>query len=117
MAITLVGQGYKSIEEQHDYRISTETTYKGQEMPMDISKTKDSYDKEERPKCFNCNKYGHIVKEYQKRKEKDPRKCFRYKKVDHIAKDCKEKQPIKTRSIKEESDDEDKEKSFGKDSE
>ena len=80
MAITLVGQGYKLIEEQHDYRISTETTYKGWEMPMDISKTKDSYDKEGRPKCFNCNKYGHIVNKYQKRKEKDPRKCFRCKK-------------------------------------
>jgi len=60
-------------------------------MPMDISKTKDNYDKEGRPKCFNCNKYGHIVKECQKRKEKDLRKCFRCKKVDHIAKDCKEK--------------------------
>ena len=84
-------------------------------MLMDISKTKDNYDKEERPKCFNCNKYGHTAKECQKNKEKDSRKCFRYERVDHIAKDCKEKQQMKTRSIKEESDDEDKEEGFDKD--
>jgi len=82
-------------------------------MLMDIGKTKDNYDKEERPKCFNCNKYEHMAKECQKNKEKDPRKCFRYKRVDHIAKDCKEKQQIKTRSIKEESGDENKEEGFG----
>jgi len=35
--------------------------------------------------------------------------------VGHIIKDCKEKQPMKTRSIKEESGDEYKEKGFGKD--
>jgi len=84
-------------------------------MLMDISKTKNNYNKEERPKYFNYNKYGHIIKECQKRKEKDLRKCFRCKKVDYIAKDCKEKQPMKTRSIKKESDDKNKEKSFGKD--
>jgi len=32
----------------------------------------------------------------------------------HIVNNCKEKQPIKTRSIKKELDNEDKEKSFGK---
>ena len=35
--------------------------------------------------------------------------------MDHIAKDCKEKQQMKTRSIKEESDNEDKEEGFDKD--
>ena len=35
--------------------------------------------------------------------------------MDHIAKDCKEKQQMKTRSIKKESGDEDKEKNFDKD--
>ena len=86
-------------------------------MPMDISKTKDNYDKERRPKHFNYNKYRHITKECQKRKEKDPRKCFRCEKVGYIAKDCKEKQLMKIRSIKKESDDENKEKDFGEDSE
>ena len=32
-------------------------------MFMNIDKTKDNYDKERRPKYFNCNKYGHIAKE------------------------------------------------------
>ena len=58
---------------------------------MDIGKTRDNYDKEERPKCFKYNKYRHMAKEYQNKKEKDPRKCFRYERVGHIAKDCKEK--------------------------
>ena len=84
--------------------------YDGQGMPMDIG---DNYDKEGRPKCFNYNKYGHIAKECQKKKEKNTRKCFKYKRVGHFAKDCKEKQQIG--SIKEESDNENKEKSFGKD--
>ena len=84
--------------------------YDRQGIPMDIS---NNYDKEGRPKCFNCNKYRHMAKECQKKKEKDTRKCFKYKRVGHLAKDCKEKQQIG--SIKEESDNENKEKDFGKD--
>ena len=60
-------------------------------MLIDISKTKDNYNKEGRLKCFNCNKYGHIAKECQKKKEKNLRKCFRYEGVGYIAKNCKEK--------------------------
>ena len=82
---------------------------------MDIGKAKDNYNKEERPKCFNYNKYGHITKECQKKKEKDLRKCFKCEKVGHVIKDCKEKYLMKTRSIYKELDDKDKEKSFGKD--
>ena len=58
---------------------------------MDIGKAKDNYNKERRPKCFNCNKYRHMAKKCQKRKEKNPRKCFRYERVGHIVKDYKEK--------------------------
>ena len=29
---------------------------------MNIGKTKDNYDKDEKPKCFNCNTYKCIVK-------------------------------------------------------
>ena len=43
-----------------------------------------------------------------KEEEKDTRKCFRCKRVGHLTNNCKEKQQI--RSIKEESDDKDKEK-------
>ena len=84
-------------------------------MPIDIGKAKDNYDKEERPKCFNCNKYGHITKECWKKKENDTRKCFKCEQVGYITKDCKIKQMIKKRSVQEESDDKNKEKGFGKD--
>jgi len=57
-----------------------ETIYKGQEMSMNIGKTKNNYDKERRLKYFNCNKYGHMAKECQKKK-KNTRKYFRYERV------------------------------------
>ena len=60
-------------------------------MSIDISKTKDNYNKEERSKCFNCNKYRHMAKECQKKKEKDSRKCFKYERVGYITKYCKKK--------------------------
>jgi len=86
-------------------------------MPMDISKTKNNYDKEGRFKCFNCNKYKHMAKKYQKKKEKGLRKYFRCKKVGHITKYCKKKQQMKTRSIKNESENKDKEEGFDEDPE
>ena len=91
VAIISVGQGYESIKGWHNYRTSIKTIYRGQEILMDIGKTKNNYDKEEKPKCFNCNKYRHIAKECQERKEKDSRKCFKCERKCHIAKDCKEK--------------------------
>ena len=84
---------------------------------MNIDKAKNNYNKEGRPKCFNCNKYRYMVKKYRKKKEKNPRKCFRYKKTSYIVKDCKEKQPMKIRSIQKDLEDKDKEKDFGKDPE
>jgi len=38
VAITSVGQGYKSIEGCHDYKTNTGITYSGQEQPMKTSK-------------------------------------------------------------------------------
>ncbi len=58
------------MEGQHDYRTSIRTTYGGWGMFMNIDKTKDNYDKERRPKYFNCNKYGHIAKECWKKKRR-----------------------------------------------
>ena len=65
---------------------------------MDIRKLNNNF-KDGKLKCFNCNKYGHMAKKYWKKKEKDTRKCFKCEKVRHIAKNCKEKQPMKKRSI------------------
>ena len=38
VAITSVGQGYKSTESQHDYKTGTGTIFGGQEASMDIGK-------------------------------------------------------------------------------
>jgi len=63
VVITLVEQGYESMEERHDYKTSMGMTYRGQVQPMDIGKSNDNF-KDGKPKCFNCNKYGYIAKEY-----------------------------------------------------
>ncbi len=68
---------------------------------MDIEKNNNNF-KDRKPKCFNCNKYSHIAKECQKKKEKETRKCFKCNKERDIAKDCKEKQSIKKQNIQEE---------------
>jgi len=84
---------------------------------MDIGKSSDNF-KDGKPKCFNCNKYGHIAKECQaKKKECETRTCFKYDKERHSARDYKEKQIMKKRKVQEESDEKDKknEKGFGKD--
>ena len=114
VAITSVRQGYKLMEGHHDYKTSTGTTYGGRGQPMDIGRSNNNF-KDGKPKCFNCNKYGHIARDCQgKKKEREMRK---YDKEGHIAKDCKGKQMMKNRKVKKDSDDEDnkKEEGFGED--
>jgi len=62
VAITSVGQGYESTEGCQDYKTGTGTTYGGRGQPMDIGKSNNNF-KDRKPKCFNCNKYGHMAKE------------------------------------------------------
>ena len=84
---------------------------------MNIGKNNDNF-KDGKPKCFNCNKYSHMVKECQKKKEKKTWKCFKCDKEVYIAKNCKGKQLMKKRKIQEESNDEEdnkKEQDFGED--
>ena len=112
-----MGQGYESTEGRHDYKTGTGTTYGGREQPMDIGKSNDNF-KDGKPKCFNCNKYGHMAKECQsEKKERETRTCFKYEKKGHIAKDCKRKQTMKIRKTQEEEsekeDKNDKEQGFG----
>jgi len=117
VAITSVGQEYESTEGRHDYKTGTGTTYGGKGQPMDIGKSNNNF-KDGKPKCFNCNKYGHMAKECRsEKKEREMRTCFKCDKKGHIAKDCKEKQIMKKRKVQEELDDEDKEeeKGFGED--
>ena len=54
---------------------------------MNIGKSKDNYDKNRKPRCFNCNVYKYIAKDFQKpKKEKGTRKYYKYDKVEHLAK-------------------------------
>ena len=63
MAIILVEQEYESTEGRHDYKTETGTTYGGWGQPIDIGKSNNNF-KDGKPKCFNCNKYRYIAKEY-----------------------------------------------------
>ena len=45
VVITSVGQGYKSTEDQYDYKIRTEIIYRGREMSINNGKAKDNYNK------------------------------------------------------------------------
>ena len=88
IAIISVGQGYESIEEWQDYRTGTRTIYTEKDISIDIRKAKYNFDKDRKPKCFNCNIYRYMAKDCQKpKKEWDTRKCYKYKKIGYITKD------------------------------
>ena len=95
VAITSVGQEYKSTEGRNNYKTSIGIIYGGQGQPIDIRKFNENF-KDGKPKYFNCNKYGYMAKEYQsKKKERKTRKYFKYDEERYIAKNCKRKQSIK----------------------
>ena len=84
---------------------------------MNIGKSNENF-KDGKPKWFNCNKYGYMVKKcWIKKKEWETRTCFKYDKEGYIAKDCKGKQVMKNRKVQKGSDnkDEKNEKGFGED--
>ena len=115
VAITSVGQGFEFMEGQNDYKISTRTTYRGRRQLINIGKSNKKF-KDRKPKCFNCNKYGHMAKECRsEKKEWETWPYFKYDKKGHIAKDCKGKQTMKKQKVQKRSDDEDnkKEEGFG----
>ena len=100
MAIISVGQGYESMESRQDYRTGTRMIYGGRDTPIDIEKTKDNFNKDRKPKCFNCNIYRHIAKICQKpKKEKDTKKCYKCDKIKHITKNYRSGQKMKNHSI------------------
>ena len=113
-----VGQGYQFIEGQNDYKMSTGTIYRECRQPINIEKSNNNF-KDGKPKCFNCNKYGHMAKKCQlKKKEHETRhflKCFKCNKEGYIIKDYKDTQSMKKRKVQEGLDNKDKEKkqSFG----
>ena len=85
--IISVRQKYKFIKGKQDYRMKLGITYKEIEVFMDISKSKDNYNKDRKPKYFNYNIYKHMVKYCKKpKKEKETKKYYKYNKVEYIAK-------------------------------
>ena len=87
MAIILVGQDYKSTEEWQEYKTGLGTIYRGWRILMDIRKSKENF-KDKKPRCFNCNIYRHMAKDYKRpKREKNTRKCYKYGHKRHIAKD------------------------------
>jgi len=59
VAIISVGQEYDSTESRHNYRTKMGIIYGGREVSMKIEKSKDNYDKDRKPRCFNYNIYRH----------------------------------------------------------
>ena len=55
---------------------------------MNIGKSNKNF-KNRKPKFFNCNKYGNMVKECWLKKEQAMRKCFKCDKKVYISKDYK----------------------------
>ena len=101
------------MESQHDYKTNTGITFGGRGVPMDIGKSRNNFDENRKPRCFNCNLYGHLAKEYKRpKKERETRKCYNCDKQGHLAKDCKSKQPMKNRRDQANNSEEKKEEGF-----
>ena len=69
VAIILVRQGYKYTKWRQDHRTELGIIYRRKELPIDIEKAKDNYDKERKSWCFNCNIYKYMAKDCRKPKK------------------------------------------------
>ena len=58
--------------------------YGGYRQLMDIGRVGPRF-KDGKPRCYNCNTYGHMVRDCKKLKGT---KCFRCGRPGHMAKDC-----------------------------
>ena len=72
--ITLVRQEYEFTGKKQDYRTGLVITYRGRglELPINIGKAKDNYNKDRKSRYFNYNIYEHMVKDlksWRKRKK------------------------------------------------
>jgi len=77
VAITAVGQGYEWTNIYYDYKTSSGITYGGMGKPMEIGRQQNN-GQGHKPKCYNCNKFGHIEKDCrQPKREKKPQGCFK----------------------------------------
>jgi len=80
---------------------------------MDIGKSRNNFNENGKPRCFNCNLYGHITRECRRpKKEREMRKCYKCDKEGHLAKDCKSKQLMKNRRSQVDNSEDEKEEGF-----
>jgi len=84
---------------------------------MEIEKSNKNF-KDRKPKCFNCEIYGHMARDYKKpKKKKDTQKCYECRRMGYIIRNCRTKQRIKKKSVQEDkntdTEEEDKQKDFG----
>ncbi|XP_006455532.1 hypothetical protein AGABI2DRAFT_121448 [Agaricus bisporus var. bisporus H97] len=109
-AILQVGSGLETMK-RIDQKTETGITYGRSGQPMEIGWKKFEWDKDGKPKCHKCRKFGHIGKDCEEKKknfgEKKSFKCFSCGKLGHIAKNCRNKRSGRIRAINEDSDDED----------
>ena len=114
VAIISVKLEYEFTENKQDYKTGSETTYEEKKVLIDIRKSKDSYNKDKKSKCFNYNIYKYMTKDYQKlNKEKEARMCYKCDKVRYLAKNYRSGQKIKNKSVQEESNEKDNDKKKG----
>jgi len=114
MVITSVEQGYESTESQHNYKTGMKMIFEEQGALMDIGKSRDNFDKDGKPKCFNCNIYRHLAKECRRpKKNKEIRKYYKCDKIEYLTKDCRTGQKMKIRRNQEDLDKEDNNKKEG----
>ena len=69
VTITSVEQKYEYIESWQDYKTGTGTIYRERDISINIGKAKDNFDKDGKPKCFNCNVYEYMIKNCRKPKK------------------------------------------------
>ena len=72
VAIILVEQGYESTKDKQDYKTESGIIYRGRGASVDVGKSRNNYNNDRKPRCFNCNVYRHIAKNCRKpKKERD----------------------------------------------